>query len=367
MDVAMTDSPVVRETAVRVMSLRRQVEKVNRVQMDELQAMPRFFRCIDHAGLTRGEWTSWLQGQTKCYPAARKWNTAADTVSKITGFVRYYAETRTRIDDDDDDDPVPEEYIEGDALSGDKGINKQQEIPAAKIGTLKAFHDHRFGAEIELKKGALVMLLTNLGQETGLCNGSQGILCGWKKHDPELPVPKEYHGDHVLRQTLETKRYVERAMERELQNKGAGAGSNSNDVADDDKNTPKEGDGHVWWPVVRFHATDTRCAVQRTIYPDCQVTERWDGSSCLILCRTQVPLAPAWAMTIHKSQGQTLDRVVVNVDRTFEDGQAYVALSRARSLSGLVIEGGAQCLRLGLAANKEVVRFYQEKFGVSHR
>ncbi len=53
---------------------------------------------------------------------------------------------------------------------------------------------------------------------------------------------------------------------------------------------------------------------------------------------TQYPLRLAWAVTIHKSQGKTFDRVVVDIGRgTFAHGQVYVALSRCTSFEGLVL------------------------------
>lgn len=53
---------------------------------------------------------------------------------------------------------------------------------------------------------------------------------------------------------------------------------------------------------------------------------------------SQMPLRLAWAVTVHKSQGLTFERAIIDVSRSFAHGQTYVALSRCKTLEGLVLE-----------------------------
>ncbi|XP_063554663.1 ATP-dependent DNA helicase PIF1 isoform X2 [Gorilla gorilla gorilla] len=80
-------------------------------------------------------------------------------------------------------------------------------------------------------------------------------------------------------------------------------------------------------PQVRF-----LCGVTEVIRADRWTVQATGGQ---LLSRQQLPLQLAWAMSIHKSQGMTLDCVEISLGRVFASGQAYVALSRARSLQGL--------------------------------
>ncbi|KAM8727219.1 ATP-dependent DNA helicase PIF1 [Acanthopagrus schlegelii] len=102
-------------------------------------------------------------------------------------------------------------------------------------------------------------------------------------------------------------------------------------------------------PRVRF-----LCGVTELLKP-----ERWvfKSGGGVHLSRQQLPLKLAWAISIHKSQGMTLDCVEISLARVFESGQAYVALSRARSLEGLrVMDFDPRVVR----ADPDVLVFYKK-------
>ena len=71
----------------------------------------------------------------------------------------------------------------------------------------------------------------------------------------------------------------------------------------------------------------------------------------------QYPLRLAWAITVHKSQGMSLDAAEVDLRQSFEAGMGYVALSRVRSLAGLSLAGFNE---IALRVNEEVLEFDKE-------
>ena len=169
---------------------------------------------------------------------------------------------------------------------------------------------------ITLKKGAQVMLIKNIDES--LVNGSLGRVIGFmdeRQFDSYTSNEEDYaanpdgtissNGDSDMPALDATKKRLVESI-----------------------TTARK------WPVVRFMITDgtTRDLLCQ---PESWKVELPNGE--VQASRNQIPLILAWALSIHKAQGQTLERVKVDLGRVFEKGQAYVALSRATAMKGLQV------------------------------
>lgn len=76
---------------------------------------------------------------------------------------------------------------------------------------------------------------------------------------------------------------------------------------------------------------------------------------------TQYPLRLAWALTVHKSQGKTFDKVIIDMGKgAFEHGQTYVALSRCRTLEGIVLKNPLR--PRDVMVDERIVEYYEQMF-----
>ena len=87
-------------------------------------------------------------------------------------------------------------------------------------------------------------------------------------------------------------------------------------------------------PIVRFNNDIRSFTIDYHTWSDTDFTS---NDKCIKMEYTHIPLLPAWAITIHKSQGMTLNSCVTSTDHIFETGQFYVAISRVKTLNGLFL------------------------------
>lgn len=183
---------------------------------------------------------------------------------------------------------------------------------------------------ITLKKNAQVMLIKNMDEN--LVNGSLGKVVDFTDEKTfELMGGNEY-GDGVEDEMAKAR--------KKLMQFGRDA----------------EGSSAQKFPLVQFTTTDggTRLIMCQ---PEDWKIELPNGD--IQAKRSQLPLILAWALSIHKAQGQTLERVTVDLGKIFEKGQAYVALSRATTQEGLQVLNFS---KHKVMAHPRVCEFYRQLY-----
>jgi ATP-dependent exoDNAse (exonuclease V) alpha subunit len=162
------------------------------------------------------------------------------------------------------------------------------------------------------------MLLSNL-EKGRLVNGTIGIIS-------KIVTPEAIHfpDEKVIQNTLNAKEGIYF-------------------ISDDDKTNTEERIDKVNWKFYKYiYDPDEEKLVAKVI-----------GEY------NQIPLRLAWAITIHKSQGLTFERVSINLERTpFDFGQTYVALSRCRNLAGLALS--RKLLENDIKLSPDVVHYIEK-------
>lgn len=207
---------------------------------------------------------------------------------------------------------------------------------------LKALRDHRYTMSLQLRVGMPVILLHNLSVQEGLVNGSQGKIVGFV-HCNDTRAPRERERRHEPNYDPETNHNHEDF-------RGSMNGSYATKRQDNINEFNAKNSGKI--PLMKFPNHNNPVA----IFPECSISEHGYETPHSLLMRTQIPLLGAWAITIHKSQGMTLDPVVVDLANYFQEQQTYVALSRAKDRSRLVVKN-ARGEMIGGSRNPEVTEF----------
>lgn len=198
---------------------------------------------------------------------------------------------------------------------------------------------------IELKKGAQVMLIKNM--DDGLVNGSLGKVVAFMNQttfDIYEKNPDIFDDDVPTEDLDDRQREARQSVVQKFAREQSGGA------------LPDTG---VVYPLVRFLVADGTTR-ELLVQPEDWKIELPNGE--VQAQRHQLPLILAWALSIHKAQGQTLERVKIDLKRVFEKGQAYVALSRATSQAGLEVHNFDKSK---VMAHPRVTSFYTSLYSVN--
>ncbi|KAG2495116.1 hypothetical protein HYH03_006726 [Edaphochlamys debaryana] len=183
------------------------------------------------------------------------------------------------------------------------GAAAQDHMRTVALGGGGLFRECQAAQKVSIKVGAQVMVVWNVDVREGIVNGSRGVVTGFQDADDEdrercvAAVDKMEGGDEPRREVLGWFK----------------------------KNTRL--------PVVKLTSGKTHVVLPAVF------TAAVPGYGLLV--RVQCPLKLAWAITVHKSQGMTLDKVDIDLDGFFGHGMLYTALSRSRGTEGLKLTNSA--------------------------
>jgi ATP-dependent DNA helicase PIF1 len=193
---------------------------------------------------------------------------------------------------------------------------------------------HSYEETVRLKQGQPVILQKNLDVRKGLVNGSQGVI------------------DHFVDYAK-----VHQQSESSFADKNISL-LRTDSAKDFMRNQGRSGRS-TQLPVVKFNNHPELV----TVLPDCRIEELGFKKPHSLLMRTQIPLLAGWALTIHKSQGMTLEKGIILLDSLFKRGMGYVAMSRVKTLKGLKVLGLAEDT-FEQDVDEEVKTFLQQNFQV---
>jgi ATP-dependent DNA helicase PIF1 len=240
--------------------------------------------------------------------------------------------------------------------------------PIVKDAVAKLDTEANYVGILTLCKKAQVMLIKNLDVKNGLVNGSRGVIQDFQALETAVET-----------KVLSREKAVA-AQPDSAQGAGAGAGADPQkpspqppteepvktptpngysysvihkSTIGDEVITSRTTRTYTYLPVVLFVGQDAPIVVDFQSWPS-----RLEPS----VSRQQIPLALAWAVTTHKIQGATLDCALIDIgEDVFEYGQAYVALSRVKSLDSLYVHNlEPSCVR----AHPHVKDYYDTLQGI---